>query len=224
MKNQLIQLAQQALLLPEIWGKDNPLRSHRLLPTVDGKLMSIRRALRLLGRKKLFFTGNRNPLALAMMSSGITVLDLSPPLYAPLRTLLAGAIDTDMLCQLRPEPPPLPATDSEHEFLDAVNAFLRKLLRKPLPCLLAPGLRRVDLLKIALPAPLRPAPFFFPQYFIAINPAGSAFQHLSSMYKLNRSLAVFKFLRRLHSDRLLDGFSGTALLKKAARRLLRSWS
>ncbi len=224
MKNQLIQLAQQALLLPEIWGGDNPLWSHRLLPTVDGKFMSIRRALRLIGRKKLFYTGNRNPLALAMMSSGITVLDLSPPLYAPLRSLLAGAIDVDMLCRLRPVPPPLPAPDLEHESLDAVNAFLRKVLIKPLPCLLAPGLRSADFLQIALPAPLRPAPFFFPQYFIAVNPAGTAFQHLSSMYKHNRSLAVFKFLHRLHSNRFLDGFSRTALLKKAARLLLRSWS
>jgi len=220
MKNQLMQLVQQAMLQPEIWGRDNPLWSHRLLPTADGKSMSVRQALRLLGKKKLFITGNRNPLALAMMSSGITVLDLSQPLYAPLRTMLAGAIDADMLCQLRPLPPPLPAPGLEYDLLDTVNAFLRKALRRPVPCLLAPGLRSADLLTIALPAPLRHSPFFFPQRFVAVNPAGATFQHLSSMYNRNLPLAVFKFLRRLNSDRLLDGFSGAALLKRAARRLL----
>lgn len=222
MKNQLLRLVQQAMLQPEIWGTDNPLWKHRLLPTIDGKSMSVRQALRLLDKKKLFITGNRNPLALAMMGSGITVLDLSQPLYAPLRTMFAAAIDTDMLCRLRPVPPPLRASGRETDFLGAVNAFLRKALNRPVPCLLAPGLGSADLLTISLPAPLRHSPFFFPQHFIAVNPAGATYRHLSSLYDRNQPLAVFKFLRRLNSDRPPDGFSGTAQMKRAARRLLRS--
>jgi hypothetical protein len=219
-KDQLMQLVQQAMLQPEIWGRDNPLWSHRLLPTVDGKSMSVRHALRLLGRKRLFVTGNRNPLALAMMQSGITVLDLSQPAFAPLRTLLAGAIDTDMLCQLRPLPSPLSAANSEGDLLGAVSAFMGKMLKKPVHCLLAPGLHSADLLTIALPVPLRQSPFFFPQQFVAVNPSGTVFQYLSSVYRRNPPLAVFKFLQRLNSDGLLVGFSGAVPLKKAARRLL----
>jgi hypothetical protein len=155
-----------------------------------------------------------------MMDSGLSVLDLSQPLYAPLRTLIAGAIDADMLCRLRPLPPPLPAPGLEYDLLDAVNAFLRETQRKPVLCLLTPGLSNADLLTIALPVPLRHSPFFFPQRFVAVNPVGATFQHLSSLYKRNQPLAVFKFLRGLNSDRLLDASAPPARLKKAARRLL----
>ena len=223
MKNQLMQLVQQAMLQPEIWGRDNPLWSHRILPTADGKSMSVRQALRLLERKKLFITANRNPLALAMIGSGIVVLDLSQPLYAPLRTLFATAIDTDMLCQLRPVPP-LPVPGLEYNLLGAVNDILKKALHMPVPCLIAPGLNSADLLKIALPVPLRHVPFFFPQHFVAVNPAGATFRQLSSLYNRNQPLAVFKFLSRLNADRLLEADADPALLKKAARRLLRTCS
>ncbi|MBE0664736.1 MAG: ATP-binding protein [Candidatus Aminicenantes bacterium] len=223
MRNQLIQLVQQAMLQPEIWGRDNPLWSHRILPTANGKSLSVRQALRLLDRKKLFITANRNPLAMAMAVSGIAVLDLSQPLYAPLRTLLSAAIDTDMLCQLRPLPP-LPAPGLEYALLGAVNDILNKALHMPVLCLIAPGLNSTDLLKIALPVPLHHGPFFFPQRFVAVNPAGATFRHWSSLFKRNQPLAVFKFLSRLHADRLLDAEVNPALLKKAARSLLRTCS
>jgi hypothetical protein len=75
-------------------------------------------------------------------------------------------------------------------------------------------------LKIALPAPLRGSPFFFPRRFIAINPAGETFRHLSPLYERNQPLAVYKFLQRLNADRLLAEGSGPARLQWAARRLL----
>ena len=222
MKSQLMQLVQQAMLQPEIWGPDNPLCGHRILPTIGKKSLSIRQAQRLIEKKKLFFTANRNPLALAMMDSGIEVLDLSQPLYAPLRALLAGAIDADMLCRLRPVPAALRGPDSAYGLLDAVNACQIGTMKKPAPCLLAPGLSGSDLLTIALPAPLRQAPFFFPRCFVAVNPAGAVFQHLSSLYNRNPALAVFKFLVRLRSGRLPRAAASPAPLKKAARRLLRA--
>ncbi len=220
MKDQLLLLVRQALLKPEIWGRDNPLRSHRLLPTLDGRAMAVRQAQRLIPRRRLFLTSNGNPLAMAMMKSGFAVLDLGQPLYDPLRVFLAGAVDTDMLCRLRPQPPPLPGFGPPPDLLAAVSALLRKMPGKAGPCLLTPGLPNVDFLKIDLPAPLRGSPFFFPQRFIAVNPAGTTFRHMSSLYERNRPLAVFKFLQRLNADGLLDGCSGPARLKWAARRLL----
>jgi hypothetical protein len=218
-----MQLVGQAMLQPEIWGRDNPLWSHRILPTASEKSLSVRQALRLLDRRKLFITANRNPLAMAMADSGIVVLDLSQPLYAPLRTLFSAAIDSDMLCQLRPQPP-LPAPGLEYALLGAVNDIINKALHMPVLCLIAPGLNSTDLLKIALPVPLRHGPFFFPQRFVAVNPAGATFRHLSSLFNRNQPLAVFKFLSRLHADRLLDAEANPALLKKAARSLLRTCS
>ena len=129
-KKQLMQLVEQAMLQPEIWGRDNPLWSHRILPAVKGKSISVRQALRLLGKKKLFITGNRNPLAMAMAESGMTVLDLSQAPYAPLRTLLAGAVDADMLCRLRPVPPRPAAAGLGGDLLAATNQFSWKNTKK----------------------------------------------------------------------------------------------
>ena len=57
---------------------------------------------------------------------------------------------------------------------------------------------------------------------IAVNPNGATYLYLSALYSRNQPLAVFKFLQRLCSDRLLDAAADPALLKKAARRLLRA--
>jgi hypothetical protein len=124
-----------------------------------------------------------------------------------------------MLCRLRPQPP---APGREGGLLGAVNAFLSKTRPGRVPCLITPGLAGADLLPIALPAPLRLSPFFFPQRFVAVNPNGATFLHLSALYNHNQPLAVFKFLQRLCSDRLLDAAADSALQKKAARRLLRA--
>jgi hypothetical protein len=218
MKKPLMQLIQHALLQPAAWEADNPLWRHRLLPTVGGEAVSIQRARRLLRKKKLFMTANRNPLALAMAASGITVLDLSEPLFTPLRNLLAGAVDTDLLCRLRPEPPE-PGGDGG--LLAAVNARLRAGWQKPPPCLLAPGLNGVDFLKISLPASLRNTPFFFPQRFIAVNPAAAACERSSALYLRNPNLAVFHFLRLLQTELLLADSSAATILRRTARRSLR---
>jgi hypothetical protein len=216
MKKQLLQIARQALLHPEPWGADNPLSRHRLLPTVDGDLVSLRRAQRLQGQKKLFLTANRNPLALAMSSSRMTVLDLSQPLYAPWRTLFPGAVDCDLLCRLRPEPP-VP----DHDLLAAVNAMRGRRQQRALPVLLAPGLSGSEWLRVSLPKPLRNAPFFFPRRFIAVAPGGKAMARATGMYAVNPPLAVIRFLRRLHEEGVLGKAAATGPLKKAARRLLR---
>jgi hypothetical protein len=159
---------------------------------------------------------------MAMAESGMMVLDLSQAPFAPLRTLLAGAVDTDMLCRLRPVPPQPSASGLDGGLLAATNGFLGKIRRRPVPCLLTPGLEGSDLLTIALPAPLRHSPFYFPSHFVAVNPSGATFRHLSSLYGRNPVLAVFQLLRHLHTDRLHKAISTPARLKKAARRLLRT--
>jgi hypothetical protein len=216
MEKALMQLIQHALRQPSLWGMDNPLWRHRLLPTVSGGAISIDRANRLQRRNKLFMTANLNPLALAMAASRITVLDLSRPLHAPLRHLLAGAVDSDLLCQLRPEPPA-----PGNGLLAAVNGLLCGRLRHPPPCLLSPGLNGADLLRISLPSSLRNPPFFFPRRFVAVNPQGSAFAHSAALFQNNQALAIYSFVQRLQAEHLLDGAAGTVILKRTARRLLR---
>ena len=216
MEKPLLLLIQHALRQPRLWGTNNPLWRHRLLPTVGGGAISIDQANRLQRRNKLFMTANLNPLALAMAASRITVLDLSRPLHAPLRNLLAGVIDSDLFCRLRPEPPA-----PGNGLLAAVNRLLRSRPRRALPCLLAPGLDGSDLLRISLPSSLGNPPFFFPRRFIAVNPRGTVFTRAEALYRRNQSLAVFRFVEHLHAERLLDGAAGPAHLKRAARRLLR---
>jgi hypothetical protein len=215
MMKPLLQIARQALLQPAFWGTDNPLWRHRLLPTVGGAPVSVQQAQRLLRQRRLFMTANRNPLALAMAASGITVLDLSQPLYAPWRTLWEGAVDSDRLCRLRPEPP---ATGDS--LLASLNAVLAERGHHAPPVLLAPGLSAPELLRVTLPAPLQDAPFFFPRRFIAVAPGGKILARASARYRENPRLAVLRFLRRLHEAGLLAGVSAPRQLQRAARRLL----
>ncbi len=215
LKKPLMQLIQHAFLEPAAWGADNPLWRHRLLPTVRGDAVSIHRVRRLLRKKKLFVTANRNPLALAMAGSGITVLDLSEPSFAPMGNLLAGAVDADRLCRLRPEAP------GSGGLLAAANAELRSGWKKPPGCLLAPGLSGIDLLKVSLPVRLRRAPFYFPRRFSAVNPLGAAFVRFSSLYRQNPALAVIRFLRLLQAEQMLDDPAAALLLRRTARRSLR---
>ncbi|MCU0235672.1 MAG: ATP-binding protein [Acidobacteria bacterium] len=211
-KSPLLDIARQALLQPELWGTDNPLQHHRLLPALDGGPVSPRRAERLQRQKRLFVTANRNPLALAMAASGMTVLDLSQPPYAPWRTIFAGAVDCDMLCRLRPEP-----LSSGDGLLAAVNAILprRQAVR------LAPGLQAAEMLRVSLPVALRNGPFYFPRRFIAVAPQGRMFSRAAAQYALNPALATIRFLRHLHEDGILDRSEAPGRLRKAARRLLR---
>jgi hypothetical protein len=218
MKKPLTQLILHALLEPASWGDDNPLWRHRLLPMIGGNAVSIHGVRRLLHRKKLFMTANRNPLALAMAASGITVLDLSEPAFTPMGNLLSGAVDTDRLCRLRPEKP---APGSHGNLLAAVNSLLRSGWRKTTSCLPAPGLSDADLLKISLPHRLHRPPFYFPQRFIAVNPRSAAVARSSSLYPLNPGLAVIQFLRLLQAEQMLDDSAAAMLSRRTARRFLR---
>jgi hypothetical protein len=214
-RTQLLQVARQALLQPELWGNATLIQRHRLLPTVGGGDISLLQAQRLLRQNRLFVTANRNPLALAMAESRMTVLDLSQPLYAPWLALLPGAVDCDLLCRLRPEPPLACAN-----LLATVNVSLQRRWR-PLPALVAaPGLRGREWLRVSLPRPLGNSPFYFPRRFIAVAAGGKLISRANEMYAENPSLAAFRFLRRLHEDGALEDCSARRFIK-TARRLLR---
>jgi hypothetical protein len=221
-KEFLLPIIQQALLQPEVWGRESPLWNYRFLPTVNGKPMAINRALALLRRGRLLLFTSQNQLVTAMKRSGIPILDLSQNIFAPLLNLFSGAVNLDLLYQLQPEPPSRPGRTTG-SLLDAVNAFLRKNIKKSIACLLSPGLGEADFLNISLPVPPSQNRIFFPQRFIAINPQGSDYNSLSALYKKNQPLAIFRFLKILNSESLLPVADPDALLKKAARCLLRKY-
>jgi hypothetical protein len=219
-KEFLLPVIQQALLQPEIWGRDSPLWNYRFLPTVNGKPMAISRALALLRRGRLLLTTSQNQLAAAMKRQGIPVLDLSQNFLAPLLNLLSGAVNLELLFRLRPQPPAA-SRETADGLLDAVNAFLLKKIKKPAICLLSPGLREADFLHISLPAAPSQSRIYFPRRFIAVNPLGKDFNDFSALVKKNRPLAIFKFLQALNFESLLPVADPGAFLKKAARSLLR---
>jgi hypothetical protein len=224
----LLQIARQALLRPELWGADNPLRSHPLLPLANGGRISFLRAEALARRQRLLVTANRNPLALALAAAGAPVLDLSQPAFAPLHAVLEEAIDADMLCRLRPQPP------EPGGLLAAVNAIIApasartgKAARlpfrrrpRPAPCLLAAGTPEPGILAVDLPvAPLHP-PFCFPQRFIAVAPQAEAYRRAAALFRDNPRLATLRFLRLLGEEGALPKDTLPVLLRRAARRLL----
>ena len=213
----LVPIIQHALLRPEIWGWESPLWDHPFLPTAGGKPMAIRRAMKLLRRGRLLFFTSRNPLVAAMQGGGIPLMDLSAEFFAPLRNFFSAAVDLDLIFSLQPQPPATPRKNAD-DLLAAVNAFLPV---KSAICLLSPGLRDADFLPVSLPATPRQKNFYFPRRFIAVNPSGQAFIGSSILYEKNRPLAIFRFLQALAADSLLPVADPQALLKKAARRLLR---
>jgi hypothetical protein len=216
----LLPLIQQAMLRPEIWGRESPLWSHPLLPTAGGKGMAINRALKLMRRGRLLFFTGMNPLVAAMKRSNAPVLDLSQDGFAPLRSLFSGAVDLGLLGSLEPQAPDGTGKSADAP-LAAVNAFLSKIQKKPALCLRSPGLRDIDFLPVSLPTAPGQKGFFFPQRFIAVNPQGNEFTALSKTYEKNRPLAIFRFLQALAAGSLLPAADSQALLKKAARLLLR---
>lgn len=230
MRGPLLQIARQSMLRPDLWGPDNPVLRHPLLPLVNGGCISFQRAEALARRRRLFLTANRNPLALSLAAAGAAVLDLSRPHYAPLHAVLEEAVDADMLCRLRPEPP------GRDGLLAAVNGILARPARggKPLaflsfsrkrrerfgPCLLAAGTPEPGLLAVDLPAaPLNP-PFYFPRRFIAVAPQGEGYARAAAMFRENPGLATLRFLRLLGDEGALPRGRMPFLLRRTARRLL----
>lgn len=219
----LLQAAGQALLQPGLWGDDSPLRSHPLVPLLapgPGRCrrrgrISLQQAQSLMRRGRLFVTANRNPLAQALAAGGAVVVDLSEPLAAPLAALFPEAVDSDLLCRLRP----LPATG----LLAEVNRLLcqRRLLpflpsRGPKqPFLPAPGLETADMLRVDLPVAPQDLPFFFPRRFIAVAPAAAA--DGASQRRNASAPAALRLLRRAVAAGMIEA----ALLRRASRRLLR---
>ena len=219
-KELILPLIQQAVLQPEIWGRQSPLWNHRFLPTIHGRPMAIRRAFTLLRRGRLLFCTSLNPLAAAMNNRDMPILDLRQSFFTPLLNLIPGALNLDLLLQLQPLPLPKLENGSE-DLLAAVNALLSKKLRKTTLCLLSPGLHDADFFNVSLPFTPNQRRFFFPRRFIAVNPAGKRLAELSILFKQNRSLAVFRFLQALNSVSLLPVADPHAFLRKTARQLLR---
>jgi hypothetical protein len=216
----ILPIIQQALLRPEIWGRQGPLWNHRFLPTVAGKPMTIRRAFTLLRHGRLLYCTGLNPLVAAMRHGRVPILDLRQDYFAPLLVLIPGAVDLGHIFLLQPQPWP-GAGKSNGDLLSAVNDRLANGTREPTLCLLSPGLVEADFFHVSLPAAPRPRSIYFPRRFIAVNPAGEQWLAMSALFEKNRPLAVFRVLLALHSGSLLPSADPEAFLQKAAQRLLR---
>jgi len=226
----LLQIARQSLLRPDLWGADNPMRRHPLLPLVNGGRISFQRAQALAQRGRLLLTANRNPLALSLAAAGAAVLDLGHPAYAPLHAVLEEAIDADMLCRLRPEPPArdgllaavnvilAPAASGKAEKAWIPSSRTRRTLTGP--CLLAAGTPEPGILAVDLPATALNPPFYFPRRFIAVSPQAQGYLRAQDMFADNPGLAIVRFLRLLGEEEALPEGRLPSLLRRAARRLL----
>jgi hypothetical protein len=215
----LLPVIRQALLCPAVWGKHGPLWDHRFLPVIQGRPMSVRRAMALLHKRRLLLTTTRSPLALAMGNGRRPILDLSREGFAPLFPLFAGAVQLDLLWQLRPQPPTGTA-DARGDLLAAVNAVLAERRSGRACCLLAPGLKEDDFMDVRLPAAPRRLGIFFPRRFIAVNPSAGALAESTALIERNRPLAIFRFFQALQARSLLPAADPQTFMRKAARRLL----
>ncbi len=214
MKEKLAGMVLHALVHPDAWGGETELRDVAILPTVSGRFISVRRALRAAKGGKLFFISRDNPLAEYLRGVRTPVLEMGHAAFDPLIKVLPDAIDLDRVEALRAEAP----GTGEGTPLDRLLSETNNLL--PVECRPAPGLTGTDTWDVdfsALPVLKRAG---LPRMFIAVNPQSPEIRSLEAVYQKNPALARFRLIRLLLKGSALITGPKEKWLQKAAKKLL----
>ena len=204
-RKELAQMALGALLHPQAWSGSR-IWDSALIPTFNGRPLSINDVLRALRRNRLAVAEHRNFLVAGFTRAGIQVLDRSRKDFAPLIRIFSGANDLDRIGSLKAIPvhkiPDHPAA----ALLRRANEALIRSGRRRIQCLLAFNLPGMDLLDVCLPKSIgRRMPPGGGHRFVAVNARSSRLAFLASLFAKNPRLAVLRFIRLL--ERESDFFS-----------------
>jgi hypothetical protein len=218
------------LLHPGAWGYDRGIRNFKLIPTITGERVSLRRALKLAEQQKLFTIERTGSLARYLGKKAnhrrISILDAGNPAFAPVAKLLPGAIHLDKVMVLQAvEPKELydPRLGSLGPLVYAVNHLFGSKSRgnKIPPCLLAPGFLTGDFLDIDLSRLPSLVKWGIPNRFIAVNPRSSRIDKLVRLFQVNPRLAQFRFIKAVCNESNLVPEPGEGILERISRRLLK---
>jgi hypothetical protein len=220
-------MALHSLLHPNqgVWGEDSGIRTLKVIPTLNGKPVSIREALKLGKEQKLFSATADNPvftyLERAGRSISVPVLDAGNAAFAPLIKLLPDAVHLEQVTALKA----IPAEQADRSWIGQLVAAVNRLLKKSgagqiPPCLLVSGRTREDLCDVDLsPLPTLPN-WLMPNRFIAVNPYSRRLNAVAALYQENPKLAQFRFIDMLLKESRLVPVPATGIIERVSRQLL----
>jgi hypothetical protein len=217
MKEELAGMAIHALLHPDVWGENSHILSFKILPTLQGKSISLNQAIKLVKSKRLFYLNSSNPMAKGIKNSVLPIVESGHSAFDPLIKLLPGAINLDYIISLKATKPNLLEDQKLGALLQAVNKFIFPR------CLSAPGLKSEDCLDVdlsKLPSSLLKK-LGFPRQFMAVNPESRRIKSLLSLYETNERLAQYKLIKFLLEKSTLIPGPHPELLKQVATTLLK---
>lgn len=220
-------IALHALLYPGTWGRSSSIRDLKLIPTINGRFVSLRQALKLGKEQELFTTGSTSPLApyLRQTSKSLPILDSGNPAFAPLIRLLPGAVHLEKIVDLKIIPMRKTAGRPVDRLLTAVNHRLKAGKNKTVipPLLLAPGLCSQD--EDFFDADLSPLPsltvFGIPNRFIAVNPNSTRVKKLAALFQKNPPLSQFRLISAVLEESRLVPYPSTGLIEEVSRQLFK---
>jgi hypothetical protein len=214
------------LLHPGAWGREQGIRNFKLIPTIDGKLVSLRQALKMAEKQRLFTVTRRNPLARSLVKAagrrgrGFCILDAGCAAFAPVVKLLPGAVHLEKIAALKPMGAEKIKNPAVRGLLEAVNGLLESRGGGMPPCLPAPGLYTGNFFDVdlSLLPPLRH--WEAPNRFIAINPNSSRIKRLADLFQKNPPLAQFRFIQALLKESNQASSPPGRILERISRHLL----
>lgn len=128
---EMVRLAAAALVEPRLW-KIGDLLHFPILPTLHGRRISVRRALRLAEQGRLYMAAREKLTAWRVAAGGATVLNGADEEYRPLLRLLPGVCDLDRLVEMLRQPLVSPA---EAAVMASFNRLLGAVVPRAPRCL-----------------------------------------------------------------------------------------
>lgn len=186
----LARILTSAALQPGMWRHAGELWSRRLLPTLDGRRISLVRARELSRAGKLFTGTERGELASGAAAAGSVVLDRSHGAFGSFIASLPGVIDLDEIEEHAPV-----FDETQDDALGRVLVWTNRVLRSPgredIRVVRAPGLHGRDLRDVDLSGLKQGRSPSWPRRYVALAPEGELASELGSLATSNLPAAVY---------------------------------
>ncbi len=205
-KKNLAKIAIGAILQPRLWNDEAEILDYQIIPTVNGKTISINQAFERSRKGNLVVGSHSNPIARQLSRLGLKVLNQEDKAFGPLINLLPGTLNLDRIYSLESISPDQIRNNPVAGFLIEANKKIKSIQAGLPVCMWSPGLIKPDYELIRFPVPGSVTYSIFkalrhpknglslPIRFLAINPASHRIQYLTRLFSKNPSLALYKLI------------------------------
>ena len=219
-KATMVKIAMGALMQPGIWSFNSNIWSLEIIPTLNGKNISLAAAIKKTKKGRLYLGKKSNPLVTELVRKGHIVLNIEDKIYSSLIKIITGIIDLEKISLLKAINPVQLNGDKVAQLLLAVNNILKKINKKSILCMFASGLSRENFFEVKLPLPK--SVFFngVPSQYLAVNPKNEIIEELAVLFQQNPQLAIHRTLRKILSESKLYSGKEDIIINKSAKILI----